>query len=109
MSEEQITENTSSEVHSGEAGVIAGFFAVAFYMLAIALVAYGIYLGFKEPSYKDRIVVGDAYNYIIFSSRASIIIGSAIVAAIIGLGIQICGHFSRLSNGFVTKTEQKKI
>lgn len=104
MSEEQIIENKSNEEHSEDTGDSVSFFAIAFYVLAIALVVYGIYLGFKEPGYKDRIVGGDAYNYIIFSSRAALIIGSAIVAAIIGLGIQISGHFSSVLKKITVKT-----
>ncbi|GGY87735.1 hypothetical protein GCM10011613_35930 [Cellvibrio zantedeschiae] len=107
MSEEQQNESVSSESQPSESGSTAAFFAVLFYVIAVGLAFFGIYIGFKELGYKDGIVGGDAYNYIIFAGRGSIIIGVAIVAAIIGLGIQIYCHFLFLSKNLIYKAEHK--
>ncbi|HAH50435.1 MAG TPA: hypothetical protein DCL80_03890 [Balneola sp.] len=62
------------------------------YGIAVILVIVGFITGYKESTYDNSIVNGDAYNYIIFATRGVIWIGTAILVSIIGFACQIKGH-----------------
>jgi len=64
------------------------------YGIALILVIVGFITGYKESTYDNSIVNGDAYNYIIFATRGVIWIGTAILVSIIGFACQIKGHVS---------------
>lgn len=70
------------------------FFAVVFYLAALVLAVYGLFIAFQDSSYSNKVVGGDAYNYIIFAGRATVVVGAGIISAILGLGCQIAVHVS---------------
>jgi hypothetical protein len=65
-------------------------------LAAIALAIVGLVITYTNPDYQNKIVGGDAFNYIIFAARGAVWIGASIVTAIAALGLQIVGCKAQL-------------
>ena len=63
-------------------------FANVFLVVAILLCVYGLYKTYAYGS-DDKIVGGDAYNFIILASRGTAWVCAGIVSALIGVAIAI--------------------
>lgn len=96
MSTEVETNSESGATVEQSPGSAVFFFAVIFYLIGIALAGYGLFVAFQDLNWENKIVGGDAYNYIIFSGRGAVIVGAGIVSSIVGLACQIHGHLDAL-------------
>jgi hypothetical protein len=66
--------------NNGDALIIAGWFALAF---AVGFVMFGLYRMLVYDEFSDKIVGGDAYNYLILTDRGIGFICAGIALAVI--------------------------
>ena len=71
-------------------------FAIFFYSLAIVFLIVGLVLAYQDSNYETEIVGGDAYNYIIFTTRGIVWLSCAICSSIIGLACQLANFKKEL-------------
>jgi len=64
-------------------------FSVIFYLIAAVFLIVGLVLAYQDSNYETEIVGGDAYNYIIFTTRGIVWVGCAICSSIVGLACQL--------------------
>lgn len=91
--EERIRRQESTQPSSIGTVSIGG--AIAFAILAIVLCASGIYRMYSY-GYDDRIVGGDAYNYLIITNRGIGLICGSIVLMLISCALLLLAIASRL-------------
>jgi hypothetical protein len=59
---------------------------ILFMCVAVALIAIGFYQIFGKIGYSDKIVEGDAFNYMIYAERGLAWIGAGLVCAVLACG-----------------------
>ena len=77
-------------------GSSASVFALILYLAAIVIAIFGLVITYTDLDYQNKIVGGDAFNYVIFAARGAVWVGISIVTAIAALGLQIVGYMARL-------------
>lgn len=70
--------------------------AWALYGVAAILAVIAFVIAYQDSSGSNKIVGGDAFNFIIYAGRATVWMGAAITAALIGTGLHIAEGFARL-------------
>ncbi|WP_404408557.1 hypothetical protein LG272_10995 [Pseudidiomarina marina] len=66
------------------------------YLISIGMLIYAFILGYQEPGYSNKIVGGDAYNYLIYTNRAIIFALAGVAFAAMGLGCQVAKVCNKL-------------
>lgn len=98
MNDNSQEKNKHNEIPESPAKV----FSIIFYLTSIIFLIFALVVTYKDSSYSSKIVGGDAYNYMIFAGRGTVLMGGAIVSCLFGLACQLA-NFTHIYKNRLSK------